>query len=117
MLLVLVIIIAVYLICTPELFSIWKGEFTQEGWSDFSWLRYKIIDDMEAKINIWSLSKEKIIDILGPDEGYVGARSNRIISYEIRTRAPILIISEFKYYCIKFADDGKVEDIYIFKPS
>ena len=91
-----VILLVVIVFCTiivfahPELISIWKGEFTQEGWNNFSWLRYRIVDDVEVKIDIWDLSKEEISRILGPDEGYIGSGDSReILSYEIRLRIQI----------------------------
>ena len=111
---------AVTLIIHPELISIWQGEFTPEGWNNFPSLRYKIVDDMEEKIDIWNLSKEEIMDMLGPaDEEYIDFNGNDISYYQyvIRTRAPILIMSQLEYYSIAIAADGKVEETTILPTS
>ena len=119
-LLILVIFVSIiYFLRHPGLLLILKGEFTQEGWNNYPSFRYKIIDDMEAKINIWNLTANEIIDILGSaDSEYYTDDSIVYIHYLIKGKTYDIPFYDNKlFYVITFTYGGKVEDIRIYESS
>lgn len=120
-LLFVIIIFCVFILTlNAGLISIWKGEFTKEGWSNFPWLRHKIVSDMEAKIDIWNLSEAEMQSILGSaDEEYINSRGDGFSQYNyiIKTRSSVLLFSDLRFYAVTFADDGKVVKVSILRAS
>ena len=119
LLIILVMISAIYLLIHPELVLVWKGEFSQKGWYNYPSCRYRIIDDMEEKIDIWNLTAEEILDILGPaDSEFYSDDCIVYIHYLIKGMANILpFYSSNLYYIVTFSGDGTVEEIRIYESS
>ena len=107
---VLIFAIAVGILLYHEYGAIWRGEFTPEAWRDHPALRYKMIADMEQKIDIWHRTREEIYDILGPD-----VYGTPVIPLS-KVGAFRYIIENswfyaYVYYDIFFDSEGRVTDI------
>jgi hypothetical protein len=82
------------------------GTFSTSAWDKYPHFRYRMIDDMEERMDIWNRSRSEIFEILGtegvnPETEYIGYLIRRTIYFDE------------DYYCIVFSDEGKVEHIYI----
>jgi len=102
-----------------EIATIRKGEFISRLWDKYPEYRHFMLEDMERKINIRSLSRDEIIIELGTNK--VSVRDDCIF-YVIKGssgpwKALSLVPQNIEYYCIKCADDGKVDDTYIWVGS
>ncbi|MDR1117525.1 MAG: hypothetical protein LBL09_04685 [Oscillospiraceae bacterium] len=92
---------------------IYKGEFTPEAWEMYPDLRHYMIKDMEKKLDIFNLTYDEIIGILGtneshsfpPAEGRNGAITYRITEYD-------RYVGTFLVYHIVISENKRVEEIY-----
>ena len=110
---VFIFAIAVGALLYHEYGAIWRGEFTPEAWRDHPALRYKMIDDMEQKIDIWHRTREEIYDILGPDANYIAGEQVDLSEYGMfryYIKPNILFFPE--YYFVIFDSGGRVTDIF-----
>ena len=109
---VLIFAIVVGALLYHEYGAIWKGEFTPEAWRDHPALRYKMIADMEQKIDIWHRTPKKVYDILGPDSFGINEDPDlggkTLFKYYIKPN--ILFFPE--YYFVIFDSSGRVTDIF-----
>ena len=94
--------------------TIRQGEFIFSLWDKYPKFRHYKIKDMEEKIDIWNLSRDEIVEMLGRNNLFEGETQ---ISYIIKRRNCILTPKVIEYYHIVFADDGRVEDIYRWEGS
>ena len=83
-----------------------RGEFTSELWDKYPKYRYKMIDDMEKKVDIWNLSQEEIVNVLGTN----GVDFGSITTIRYYIRDSFLFFPE--YYYIDFSGDGRVVDVF-----
>ena len=90
-----------------EFAPIMRGEFTPEAWARHPTLRYKMIDDMEEKIDIKNLTRDEITDILGTNAVESSDDGLLVIYYTRKSQ------SRYNRYFILFSDDGKVEEAWI----
>jgi len=117
----LVTITAVTIVCGiryNEISAIRKGQFEFSLWDKFPNHRYHMIEDMEHQIDIWTLSRDEIVEKLGTNDmkTYVGESDSIYIGYVIKRVYGVVPWSTMiiEYYNIKLTNDGYVEDIGIF---
>lgn len=97
-------VIALLFVLYGDIIPVLNGEFSLEAWEKYPKLRYKMITDMEAEIDIWNLSREKILEVLGTKNTTI--MDDTLIRYLIDTRGFFP-----KWYEITFTDDGRVKEI------
>ncbi len=87
-----------------EFVPIYRGEFSPGRLERHPTMRDRMVEDMEQEIDIWNLSRDEIIEIIGPKDP----------SYLPPDRLSYLIGGSIfgKYYVINFGEDGRVIDIY-----
>lgn len=84
-----------------------RGEFSHESWDKYPQYRHYMAEDMEKKIDIWSLSRKEIICVLGTNAASM--RESGTIKYKISDG-----FAFSRYYTILFTeDDERVTDIFI----
>ena len=113
---IIAIIICLIIIVVGSLMYIryaplFRGEFTPEAWDRHPTWRHRMIEDMENTIDIWNLSKEEIIDILGTNDAHIMSadyQSQSSIHYSIRSGR----FGGHRYYIIIFSESGEVENIF-----
>ena len=88
-----------------------QGEFVFSLWDKYPEYRHYMIEDMEEKIDIWNLSRDEIIELLGTND--FSEREDDIFYIVKRTSLPKTI----DYYNIYFSDDGSVRNISVFNGS
>ena len=87
-----------------EYAPIMRGEFTPEAWDNHPHFRYKMVDDMEATLDIRNLTRDEVMDALGENHASIEEYG---VSYVIRTNTLFYV----EYYVVVFAADGKVKSI------
>ena len=92
-----------------EISTIRHGKFISSLWDKYPNYRHYMIEDMESEIDIWNLSRDEIIELLGVN-GMSATETH--IFYTIK-RFRLSSIAEG--YGIKFMDNGRVEHTYIYE--
>lgn len=102
-LLILMVIIILWLFSSGYLATM-SGEFDSAKWDRYPSMRYKMVDDMEIKIDIWNLTRDEIIIELGTNK-YDGNSLSYLRYYIGKGFLPV-------YYYIIFSTDGRVAETY-----
>ena len=83
----------------------WSGKFDPDTWEKFPKMRHRMIEDMENRIDIYNLTRDEIVEVLGSNSADIGESGVRYL----------IQIGSFgfpEWYVILFTDDGKVDYIW-----